>query len=72
MVKELIEKPPVKPLHIFACARKPPSPSPIESSSDVKVDWHKLDIGDHDSISKFASAVKEACPEGIDVLINNA
>lgn len=72
MVKELAEKPPITPLRIIACSRRPPPNTSIQSASDANVEWHKLDIGDNLSVSSFAAAMKEKCPGGIDVLINNA
>lgn len=72
VIKLLANSPPTTPLTILACARKPPSPSPVESSSDVQVKWHPLDLSSSSSISRFAADVKKQYPDGIDVLINNA
>lgn len=72
MVRQLAEKPPIKPLQILACARRPPSSDDIKASPDAKVEWHKVDIGDESSIASFAKTVKQSYPDGIDVLINNA
>lgn len=72
LVKELAEHPPIKPLLILACARRPLTSSSFKTSPDAKVEWHKLDIGNKESISDFAETVKKTCPDGVDVLINNA
>lgn len=72
MVKELAEEPPIKPLRIFACARRSPSNVTFKTSPDASVEWQKLDIADAKSVTDLASAIKQSCPEGVDILINNA
>lgn len=71
-VKLLVQNPPVTPLHIIACARKPPTPSPTQDTKDVSVHWHALDTTSSESISTLVSDVKSHHPDGVDVLINNA
>lgn len=72
IIHELAARPPVTPLHVLACARKPPSPSPVESTSTTTVEWCALDVTSQSSISSFAAKLSSSHSQGVDILINNA
>jgi len=72
IVKQLVEHPPVKPIQILACARNPPKDQNFEKTVDASAQWCTLDIGSSKSITEFSNHVKKTCPDGLDVLINNA
>jgi len=73
MVQSLLTNPPTKPLHIIACARKIPDPSPVPHKTEsTTLVWHTLDISKTDSISQLAADLKVQHPQGINILINNA
>lgn len=57
---------------ILACARHPPNNKHIATQNDVEIKWCTLDITSKKSIIDFASLVQDQCPDGVDVLINNA
>lgn len=74
MVRELATSPPVEPLMIYACCRNPSkaSSTPIKPSTNASVQWHALDISEPHSITDFATIIAQQCPQGVDVVINNA
>jgi len=44
----------------------------IKPSTNASVQWHGLDISEPHSISEFATIIRQQCPQGVDVVINNA
>ena len=72
IVKQLVEHPPIKPLQILACARNPPKDQNFETNAHASIRWCTLDIGSSQSINEFSNQVTKTCPDGVDVLINNA
>jgi len=78
LVRELATHPPLEPLMIYACCRSPstatqnPAITSIKPSTNASVQWHALDISEPHSIADFATIVRQQCPQGVDVVINNA
>lgn len=44
----------------------------VRDGGNVDVRFHALDVAQHASVAAFAKHVRDAHPEGVDVVINNA